>query len=109
MSKKKSVKKDPAEMFETWWNNSGSSKVSKIEKKWLKENKPNDPDDEEGGDFWCVNEMMHNGDAHEMTYENAKTAFEKGMNGEDADQCDSLYCELDSVIWDAHAVGKKVK
>lgn len=118
MSKKKAKKKiaktaktvtKAYKSFDDWWNKVGSKEVDKIEKSWLKTNKPNDEEDESGGDHWCVNEMMHNGDAHEMTYENAKDAYEKGLSGGKMDQGDSLYCDLDDVIYKAYEIGKKLK
>jgi hypothetical protein len=114
MSKKKAKKKTIQKKisyknFSEWWDKVGSIEVNKIEKAWLKNNEPNDEEDEGGGDHWCVNEMMHNGDAHEMTYENANNAYEKGLGGEQMDQEDSLYCELDDVIYKAYEIGKKLK
>jgi len=114
MSKKKAKKKTIQKKisyknFSDWWDKVGSKEVDKIEKAWLKNNEPNDDEDEGGGDHWHVNQMMHNGDAHEMTYENANNAYEKGLGGEQMDQGDSLYCELDDVIYKAYEIGKKLK
>ena len=115
MKKKTSKKSKPVKSklnyssFDEWWNKIASKKVDKIENKWLKENEPNDPEDDGGGDDWCVNEMMHNGDAHEMTSENAQPIFEMGAKGKSwtMDQSDSLYCDLDEVIIEAYEAGKR--
>jgi len=120
MSKKKAKKKiaktaktvtTSYKSFDDWWNKVGSKEVDKIEKSWLKTNKPNDEEDESGGDHWCVNEMMHNGDAHEMTYEKAEHAFEEGLKGKKwtFKQEDSLYCDLDEVTVKAYEAGKTLK
>ena len=107
---KKKTAKTPAKWkdFNEWYGKVASKMVSRIERKWLKENKPNDDDEEEGGDHWCVNEMMHNGDAHELTAENAEPVFLKGRNNEpwEMNQADSLYCDLDEVIKLAYEAGK---
>lgn len=110
-AKKKNVPKTPQELFNDWWNKVAEKKVSKIEKKWIKENAPNEPDEEEGGDHWHVNELMHNGDAHEMTYEIAQEIFIIGHKQEPwvMSQSDSLYCDLDEVIQMAYEAGKKTK
>lgn len=102
---------NPTELFNKWYSDIASKKVDKIEKKWIKENEPNDPNDDGGGDHWHVNEMMHNGDAHEMTAEIAEQVFIKGYNNEprDMNQCESLYCELDSVINMAYEAGKNYR
>lgn len=107
---KKSSKKKTYTDFDSWWGLFGEKMTSKIEKDWIKNNEPNDPDEESGGDHWHVNEMMHNGDAHEMTSEIAAGFFEKGLKNESCDfgQCDSLYCELDSVTLAAYEAGKKL-
>lgn len=107
---KKTIKKKTYTDFDSWWNLFGEKMTSKIEKDWIKDNEPNDPDEEEGGDHWHVNEMMHNGDAHEMTSEIAAEFFEKGLKNESCDfgQCDSLYCELDDVTLAAYEAGKKL-
>lgn len=105
----KKTAKNPNELFNDWYSKVASKKVDKIEKKWTKENKPNDPDEEEGGDYWYVNEMMFNGDAHENTSEIAEQVFLKGYNNEpwEMNQGDSLYCELDEVIELAYQAGKE--
>ena len=110
MAKKAKAKKTPQELFGNWWDKVASKKVSKIEKKWLKDNEPNDPDEESGGDHWHVNEMMHNGDAHEMTAEIAEEIFLKGYNGEqwEPNMGDALFCDLDEVIALAYEEGKKL-
>ena len=107
-SKVKSISKSPKELFSDWWNKIAVKKVDKIEEDWLKKNEPNDPEEDGGGDDWCVNEMMHNGDAHEMTYDIAEQVFMKGCSGEawEYSQSDSLYCELDDVICEAYNAGK---
>ena len=108
--KSASIKKGWAS-FSEWWSKVAQKKVDKIERSWLKENEPNDPEDDGGGDHWHVNEMMHSGDAHEMTAEIAERVFEQGRNGEkwEFDQSDSLYCDLDSVIVEAYEAGKSSK
>lgn len=110
-SKKPPVKKDPKNLFYDWYSKVASKKVDKIEKDWIKENEANDPNDDGGGDHWHVNQMMFNGDAHEMTAENAEPVFIKGYNGEPwtMEQSDSLYCELDVVIQMAYEAGKKAR
>lgn len=107
-SKSKKLTKTPQDIFGDWWNKNAVKKVDKIEKKWLKQNEPNDPEEDAGGDHWHVNEMMHNGDAHEMTYDIAEEVFIKGYSGEkwEYNQGDSLYCELDDVICEAYEAGK---
>jgi hypothetical protein len=105
---KKNVKKSPEKAFDSWWLKTATKKVDKIENQWVKQNEPNGPDDEEGGDHWCVNQMMHDGDASGMTYDIAKEVFIKGFNNEswDMSQSESLYCELDDVIAEAYPAGK---
>lgn len=107
--KKKNVK-DPKDLFGDWWSKVAQKKVDKIEKNWIKENEPNDPDDDGGGDHWHVNQMMHDGDATEMTAEIAEEIFLKGYNGEEwtGDMSDSLFCDLDEVISLAYEAGKKL-
>lgn len=111
MAKKRSVRKraTPVELFSEWWDKKGEKRVAKIEKAWLKSNPPNDDGDEGGGDHWCVNQMMHDGDARDMTWDIAERAFLAGHNGErwDPDMSDSLFCELDSVIEEAYLAGKE--
>lgn len=126
MPKKKSVAKKPAAkksvakkpkkvapevLFGEWWGKVAQKRVSKIEDEWVKENEPNDPEDDGGGDHWHVNEMMHSGDASEMTYDIAEQVFIKGYNKEkwQMSQCESLYCELDSVIDEAYEAGRKAR
>jgi hypothetical protein len=110
-SKKQAAKtKDPQKLYEKWWDKTGSKKVTKIQKKWIKENEPNEPDsDDEGTDFWCVNNLMHNDDPHYATSEIANTVFLQGYNNQSwrLNQCESLYCELDGVIKEAYEAGKK--
>lgn len=120
MAKKKSAKKKTAKKvskkvaykdFNDWWEKIGSKDVNKIESDWIKENEPNNEEDCEGGDHWCVNEMMHNGDAHEMTYEQAEMAFSEGLKGKkwELTQSDSLYCDLDEVTIKAYEAGKQLR
>lgn len=106
---KKNVE-DPKDLFSDWWSKVAQKKVDKIEKTWLKGNEPNDPDEDGGGDHWHVNEMMHNGDASEMTAEIAEEIFLKGYNGEEwiGDMSDSLFCDLDEVISLAYEAGKNL-
>jgi hypothetical protein len=108
VAKKKAVFKK-FKSFDEWWQNVAQKKVEKIENRWLKENEPNDPEDEGGGDHWHVNEMMHSGDASEMTYEIAREAWEKIASGEawELGQESSLYCELDDVIIEAANAAKR--
>ena len=108
---KKTVSKTPEELFDNWWVKVAMKKATKIENQWVKDNEPNDPNEEEGGDHWHVNEMMHSGDACEMTYEVAKEIFIKGYKNEpwDMNQADSLYCDLDDIIADAYPAGKSAK
>lgn len=103
------MKVGPAGLFREWWDGKASKRVSKIEKAWIKKNEPNGEDDEPGGDDWHVNQMMHSGDAHDMTCEIAERAFLSGYAGErwEPDMSDSLFCELDSVIEDAYLAGKE--
>jgi len=113
MKKKVSKKKTltPEQHFGEWWSKVAQKKVDKIEKRWIKQNEPNDSDIEGGDDHWCVNEMMHNGDAHNMTYENAEQVFIKGYNGEtwEFSMSDNLFCDLNSVISEAYEAGRKAK
>lgn len=108
---KKAVKKSPTELFSDWWQKVASKKVSSIESRWIKENEPNDPNEDGGGDHWCVNEMMHNGDAHEMTAEIAERVFMQGYNKEkwELTMSDGLFCELDEIIEMAYEAGKNSK
>jgi hypothetical protein len=101
---KKSKQKSPESLFQNWWQKTASKKVTKIEKAWIKKNKPNE-DDEPGGDYWHVNQMMHDGEAYNMTYDIAEKSFLQGYNNEEHDS-DSLYCELDEVINLAYQAGK---
>lgn len=97
--------------FGEWWEKVACRKVDKMERDWCKQNEPNDPEEDAGGDHWHVNEMMHSGDAHEMTYDIAEDIFNKGKNGEKWQMAQefSLYCELDDVIMEAYEAGKKSK
>jgi hypothetical protein len=108
VAKKKTVKKRWSG-FNDWWEKVAQKKAEKIEKKWLKENKPNDPEEEGGGDHWCVNEMMHSGDAIEMVYEKAKEVWETAAKGKqwEMSQGDSFYCDLDDIILEAYEAAKK--
>lgn len=101
-------KATPEELFREWWEKKGEKRVSKIEKAWLKANPPNE-DEEDGGDDCYVNEMMHSGNAHEMTWDIAQRAFLAGHKGEkwEPDMGDSLFCDLDIVIQDAYLAGKE--
>jgi hypothetical protein len=96
--------------FQEWWDKIAQKKVEKIERQWIKENEPNAPDDDEGGDHWCVNRMMHDGDAFNMTYEKAEEVWVLTAAGEPwhMSQEDSLYCDLDSVIMEAHEAAKSI-
>lgn len=96
--------------FNDWWDKVAQKKAEKIERNWIKENEPNDPE-EEGGDHWCVNEMMHSGDALEMVYEKAQEVWETAIKGKrwEMSQCDSLYCELDDIIVEAYEAGRLSK
>lgn len=112
MAKKKAVKKKatPGELFSEWWDKKGEKKVSKIEKAWVSSTEPNGEEDEdEGSDSWHVNQMMHSGDAHEMTWEIAERAFLAGYHGNnwEPDMGDSLFCDLDEVIEEAYLAGKE--
>jgi hypothetical protein len=120
--KKSPVKKKPAKKikakapaawsdFSQWWDKVAQKKVDKIERAWISVNEPNDPEEDAGGDHWHVNEMMHSGGAHETTAEIAEEIFEKGRKGEawQMSQCESLYCELDSVIDEAYEAGRKAR
>lgn len=111
MAKKKQKKKaTPEELFGEWWEKKASKKVVKIEKKWISSNEPNGEDDEPGGDDWHVNQMMHDGDAQEMTYEIAERVFMLGFKGKkwEPDMSDSLFCDLDEIIEDAYLAGKEM-
>ena len=114
--KKKPVKKKKATSggwsgFSEWWDKVAQKKVDKIERAWISVHEPNDPEEDAGGDHWHVNEMMHSGGAHETTAEIAEEIFEKGRKGEkwQMSQCESLYCELDSVIDEAYEAGRKAR
>ncbi len=99
--------------FDQWWDSSKSqSKINKFRLKWLKENPPNPEDEDCGGDFWHVNQMVHEGEADDMCRENAEEVFERTLKeGEEGKptQCDSLYCELDDIIWAAHEAALNIK
>lgn len=108
-SKKKVVaKKKVYKSFGDWWEAVASKKVAKVEKNWIKNNEPNDSEDEGGGDHWHVNEMMHEGGAFEVTAELAEEVWNKGSSGEKWEMTmgDSLFCELDDVIFEAYEAGK---
>lgn len=110
--KKKAVKKAVSfSSFEDWWTKVAQKQVEKIEKDWIKQNEPNDPEDDGGGDHWHVNQMMHDGEAFNMTYEIAERVFALGVKGEEwtLTMSDGLFCELDDVICDAYEAGKKLK
>jgi len=111
MPKKTARKKKatPEQLFGEWWNKKASKKVEKIEKAWLKSNEPNDEEDDGGGDDWHVNQMMHAGDAHEMTYEIAERVFLIGYKGKNwaPSMGDSLFCDLDEIIGEAYLAGKE--
>lgn len=117
-AKKEKVKKanaakkkaTPDELFSEWWEKKADKLVTKIEKAWIKSNKPNDEDDEPGGDHWHVNNMMHSGDAHEMTYDIAEKVFLVGFSGDkwEPSMGDSLFCDLDMVIEAAYLAGKEM-
>ena len=121
MAKKKAVKKKAAKKsaakkpvtwktFEEWWGKVAQKQVDKIERDWIKETEPNDPDDDGGGDSWHVNQMMHEGEAHNATYDIAEEVFKKGQNNETWEMTmgDSLFCDLDSVIIESYEAGKKL-
>lgn len=99
--------------FESWWKSSKSQdKLNKFQRKWLKDNPPNPEDEDCGGDYWCVNQMVHEGEADYMCYENAREVFERTLeDGEEGKptQADSLYCDLDDIIWSAHEAALKMK
>ena len=106
---KKAVKKAVKfKSFGYWWDKVAKRKVSKMENDWIKTNEPNDPDEDSGGDHWHVNEMMHRGDAHEMTAEIAEEVWGAGATGKEweMNMGNSLFCELDEVIMDAYQAGK---
>lgn len=110
MAKKKAVKKkaSPEELFGEWWDRKGSRKAAKIEKAWLSCTEPNgEDDDDEGTDSWCVNAMMHAGEALEMTWDIASRAFLAGHRGEEWDAGMGLFCDLDSVVEEAYLAGKE--
>lgn len=103
-------KATPAELFSEWWNKVAEKKVTKIEKAWLACTEPNGENDEdEGTDSWHVNQMMHAGEAHEMTYEIAERVFMLGLEGKTWKPSvgDSLFCDLDEVVELAYLAGKE--
>ena len=116
MAKKKAkirskAKRRPEDLFSEWWNGVAEKKVTKIEKAWLSSTEPNGEDDEdEGTDSWHVNQMMHSGDAHEMTYEIAERVFMLGYEGKKWEDTmgDSLFCDLDDVVAEAYEHGRKM-
>lgn len=97
--------------FQDWWQKVAQKKVTKIEKRWIKNNKPNDPEEDEGGDYFYANRMMHDGEAHNATYDIAEEVFNKGCKGEDwtMDVSYALFCELDQVIEEAYEAGKSIQ
>lgn len=112
MAKKKLARKKatPEELFSEWWGKKAEKMVTKIEKAWLACTEPNgEEDDDEGTDSWHVNQMMHDGDAHEMTYEIAERAFKMGYLGKkwEAGMENSLFCDLDEVVDLAYLAGKE--
>lgn len=111
MAKKIAAKKktlSAEELFRDWWDKKASKKVEKIEKKWVKENEPNDPEEDGGGDHWHVNQMMHDGEAYNMTYDCAEESFMQGFNGEYMN-ANRLYCELDCIVDEAYEAGKSLR
>jgi hypothetical protein len=110
-SKKAVPKTKNFKTFEEWWDKVAQKKVEKIEKRWLKENEPNDPDDDGGGDHWHVNQMMHDGDAFNMTYDASEKAWNTAITGGEweMNQSDSLYCELDGIIVEAYETAKSIQ
>lgn len=76
--KKSKVTENSFASFADWWDKIAQKKVDKIEKDWLSETEPNDPDEESGGDSWHVNDLMHSGEAHNATYDIAEEVFNKG-------------------------------
>jgi hypothetical protein len=94
--------------FEEWWVKVAQKQVDKIERDWIKETEPNDPNDDGGGDSWHVNQLMHDGEAHNATYDIAEEVFKKGVNGEawEMTMGDSLFCDLDSVIIESYEAGQ---
>ncbi len=107
---KRKKKATSAELFLNWWDKKAKKRVLKIEKEWIKNNEPNDPEDEDGGDHWNVNQMMHDGDAYNATIEIAEDVFMLGQKGEnwEMDMSYSLFCDLDEVIRDAYLAGKEM-
>lgn len=105
---KRKKKASPDELFREWWKKV-EKKVVKIEKAWVKRNEPNE-DDEPGGDHWHVNQMMHDGEASEVTYEVAERVFMMGQSGEfwEPNPSDSLFCDLDEVVEAAYLAGKEM-
>lgn len=107
---KKIAAKKPTKFkdFGDWWGKVAQKKVDKIERDWIKETAPNDPEDDGGGDFWHVNQLMHDGEAHNATYDIAEEIFNKGKNGKqwEPSMDDSLFCDLDEVIFEAYEAGK---
>ena len=101
---------DSCRSFDEWWNLTNcEKKIDKFVKNWLKTNEPNE--DECGGDYWHVNQMVHDGDAYEMTYETAEDVFNRVVSDGEAvkpDQSDSLYCDLDDIIQDCYEFALKI-
>jgi len=96
--------------FNEWWDAVGQQEVSSVEQAWLKDNEPNDPDDSGGGDYWHVNQVMHEGEAHNTTHEIAERVFNMGLDGEEwePNMSDGLFCDLDSVVDHAYSAGLEV-
>lgn len=97
--------------FDDWWSAVAEKQVARIEQEWLKDNEPNDPEEEDGGDHWNANQMMHDGEAHEMTAELAEEVWNKGVAGEEWEMSMeySLFCDLDDVIAAAYHAGKALR
>lgn len=106
---KRKKKATSEQLFMEWWKKKAEKRVLKIEKDWVKKNPPNE-DEEPGGDHWHVNQMMHDGDAYNMTIEIAERVFMMGQRGEswEMDMGDSLFCDLDVVIEDSYLAGKEM-
>jgi len=104
----KKPKFDVDSEFNNWWSKSGDRKLEKIVEDWKKENPPNDSE-EQGGDYWFINDYMWNGAFFELIPESAFKVFEKGALGEkwEMDQTETTYNEdLDSIIFAAYEAGK---
>ena len=98
--------------FDIWWKKfKAEARINKFVRKWLKDNPPNPEDEECGGDYWHVNQMIHDGEAFGMCYNISREVFERVLEGEEAEpsQSDSLYCELDKIIWAAYYAALEIK